>query len=168
MVMVYLIMSKRADEFERCLSFLVIAAALTILLAALFPAGSAFAYHHVPLEVERLLKTVVGADYNHYYARVRGGDASVLDFGPKGMVSFPSFHTVLGLMCVIYLRSNVWLQLPVAVAMGLMIATTPLIGGHFLADVLAGFLVAAFALWLVERIAVSGQRHAPVLQAQKI
>ena len=105
----------------------------------------------------------MGADYNHYYARVCGSDASVLDLGPKGMVSFPSFHTVLGLMCVLYLRSNVWLQVSVAAAMGLMIATTPLIGGHFLADVLAGFMVAAFAFWLVERIAHADQAHPPVL-----
>lgn len=157
LVMVYLVATNRADEFERYLAFLSISVVTTIVLAALLPAGSAFAFHHVPIEIERALGTVVGADYNAYYASIRAGDVSGLAQGPRGMVSFPSFHTVMGMMCVFYLRSNLRLMIPVAAVIGVMILTTPLIGGHFLADVMAGFAVSLLTYWLVDRLAIEAE-----------
>ena len=152
-VVFYLVMTKRIEEFERIASFIVISVILTVMVAIFFPAGSVFAYYQIPLEAETKLLTAVGADYNLYYARVRAGDLSMLAEGFRGMVAFPSFHTVLGLMSVFYLRSNLWLMVPVAVLAALMIATTPLIGGHFLVDIVGGIVVALVSYRLVERLA---------------
>lgn len=151
--MAYLAATRRIEEFEKLVSFIVLSAMMTIFVGMMLPAGSTFAYYQVPQAVEDALGTLTGAGYNVYYGRVRAGDLTVLEEGFRGMIAFPSFHTVLGLMSVLYLRSNPWLMAPIAVLAALMIATTPLIGGHFLADILGGIAVSLVCYRLVERLA---------------
>lgn len=58
-----------------------------------------------------------------------------------GLVTFPSFHTAAGiLLCVAYFRT--WLFIPVVAYAIVMIASTPIFGGHYFVDLLAGGVVA--------------------------
>lgn len=149
----YLAVTKRIDEFERAMSFIVFASLLTVSISMFFPVGSTFAYYQIPFSVEEILGTTTGASFNEYFGRVRLADTTTLEEGFRGMVSFPSFHTALGMMAVLYLRSNLLLLVPMAIGSAAMIATTPLIGGHFLVDILGGVLVSLFSFWLVEKLA---------------
>lgn len=59
----------------------------------------------------------------------------------SGLVTFPSFHTASGvLLCVVFFRT--WLFVPVAIYSTLMIASSPIFGGHYLIDLIAGAMVA--------------------------
>ncbi len=60
----------------------------------------------------------------------------------QGIVSFPSFHTIAGLILVICFSNIKWLRFPFLVLNILLIAATPSIGGHYLVDTLAGAVIA--------------------------
>jgi membrane-associated phospholipid phosphatase len=69
----------------------------------------------------------------------------------QGVVSFPSFHTMLGVMTIYALRDTRWIMIPVLVVNGAMIVSTMPVGGHHLSDVLAGAGLTLGAILLVRR-----------------
>jgi hypothetical protein len=103
----------------------------------------------------------------HDIPAVRDGSLRHLElFKLAGIVTFPSFHTA---SAVLY----AWAFWPVRgfgpvalVLNALMIASTPIIGAHYLIDVIAGIALAAvsivFAKWLSE---YEGQRNATMAPA---
>jgi PAP2 superfamily len=94
---------------------------------------------------------------------IRDGKLRVLDLPSLGgIVTFPSFHAAAA---VIY----IWALWPVTIVRwlgllsnGAMLVATPIGGGHFLADVIAGIAVVvlsvAFANWIASRLASEAQR----------
>jgi hypothetical protein len=75
----------------------------------------------------------------------------------SGLIAFPSFHCVAGVLAVWALwpvRVMRPIIVPVAVV---LIASAPVVGGHFLTDLIAGAAVAWGAALLAERI----ERHIP-------
>jgi membrane-associated phospholipid phosphatase len=63
----------------------------------------------------------------------------------QGVVSFPSFHTMLGIITTYALRDTRALLIPAAIINGAMIVATLPVGGHYLADTLAGAAMAIAA-----------------------
>jgi PAP2 superfamily protein len=117
-----------------CSSFAVVA------FGALLPAAGAFVYYGVP-EARTTL-------YVQEYLAVRQGlrvfDLRIL----QGLVQFPSFHAVLAVMCAHAVRGMRAL-FPLSLLLnGLIVAVTPIGGGHHFVDVLAGLLLAALVLWV--------------------
>lgn len=90
-------------------------------------------------------------------------DTAFLD----GLICCPSFHTILAILAAAALWPNRLLRLPVSLLTALILLSTITRGGHYVADVLAGVLV-AFAslalargyLWLesMERTVRRGRR----------
>lgn len=73
-------------------------------------------------------------------------------FGQLSLVGFPSFHVISALLSIWLiwpLRSWRWFILPINI---IMIAATPVVGGHCLTDVIAGAAVAFVGVALVNRI----------------
>lgn len=140
------------DHYERMLAFVVLSALVTIVVGMLLPAGSGFAYFNIPGEVEQALGTIAGAEQNLYIDHIRRGDLSVLDSGTRGLVAFPSFHTALGMFAILFARYGAWLRVPIVTVAVLMLATTPLIGGHYLMDVFGGIAVSLGCFALIERL----------------
>ncbi len=72
----------------------------------------------------------------------------------KGIVTLPSYHTVLAILLTYVYRNQrrmLAVRLPINL---LMLVAIPSEGGHYLADMLAGSAVAALSIWTVERIAL--------------
>ena len=59
----------------------------------------------------------------------------------QGIVTFPSYHTVLAILFVYTHRGLRWTFPPVAVLNGLMLAAIPSVGGHYVVDMIGGALV---------------------------
>jgi membrane-associated phospholipid phosphatase len=59
-----------------------------------------------------------------------------------GLVTFPSFHTMLGLVLIWAVRKTV-LFWPSLFLNGAMVVSTVAIGGHYLIDVVAGIVLTA-------------------------
>jgi hypothetical protein len=84
---------------------------------------------------------------------VRDGSLRVLDLANMtGLVTFPSFHAASAAIYV-WALWPVKLLRPVAIlANALMLAATPVIGGHYFVDVFAGIAVAAVSIVIAGRI----------------
>lgn len=71
-----------------------------------------------------------------------------------GLVSMPSVHTALGVLMIGVARRT-WLFWPTLAYGAVMVAATPIWGGHYLFDLIAGATMAVGALALIEKGAPS-------------
>ncbi len=67
----------------------------------------------------------------------------------QGVISFPSYHTVLALLCVYAHRGLRWSFPPVALLNCVMLVAIPSEGGHYLADMIAGAMVTLVSVVIV-------------------
>lgn len=128
---------------ERLAEFLAILSLCTVGLCVgmlLVPAAGAFAYYGPAPELFGNY-SAMGAmwTFNHTFNMLRDGSLSVIDLSAlDGIVSFPSFHTVLGALAIYAVRDTRWLLAFILPVNATMIVSTMPVGGHHLADVLAG------------------------------
>jgi membrane-associated phospholipid phosphatase len=80
----------------------------------------------------------------------------------EGLVTFPSFHTTLGILIVYAVRDFKVLAIFVGALNAVMIVATMPEGGHHLVDVLAGAGVALASISTV-RYAVRSRQYATTL-----
>lgn len=83
---------------------------------------------------------------------LRDGSMTILSLSDaQGIITFPSYHAALAVI----FAASFWqvrpLRLPGAALNGTMLAATPINGGHYFVDVIAGVLIAAAALWVVRQ-----------------
>jgi hypothetical protein len=77
---------------------------------------------------------------------LRGGGALSFDMSQlQGLISFPSYHTVLAVLLT-YAHRHSPLLLPVAIVNGVMVVSIPTFGPHYLIDIVAGAIVAALSI----------------------
>ncbi len=94
-----------------------------------------------------------------YYATLRDAplvrDGSLRELSVThlaGVLTFPSFHAVSAILYGWAFWPLRWVR-PLAVAWNaMMLVATPLGGGHYLVDVLAGIVVAIGAIWMARKI----------------
>lgn len=67
-----------------------------------------------------------------------------------GVIAFPSFHVINNLLILYVSRRYRWLFLPLLVVCSFSILATMMLGYHYLADVLAGFLIAYLSIKLTQ------------------
>jgi PAP2 superfamily len=63
----------------------------------------------------------------------------------QGLISFPSYHTVLAVLLT-YAHRRSRLLVPIALVNGIMLFSIPSYGGHYLIDIFAGAVVALLAI----------------------
>ncbi|MEM9493641.1 MAG: phosphatase PAP2 family protein [Myxococcota bacterium] len=68
----------------------------------------------------------------------------------RGLVTFPSIHTALGLVMVGAVWRH-WLFWPYVAYAAIMIPSTPVFGSHYIIDIFAGAALTLAVLWLVAR-----------------
>jgi hypothetical protein len=100
---------------------------------------------------------------------LRDGSLRTLDlFHLGGVLTFPSFHAASATLYVWGLWPLRWLRPLNLLVNGAMILATPIGGGHFLVDVLAGIAVAAASIsaarWIGGTLAVPGYNRALTLK----
>lgn len=141
---------------------LAIGAGIAIGFWTLFPSFGAFAVYHLPEQVA--LKANAALDGT--YARELTG---LLAYGPgrigprevKGLIGFPSFHTVMALLTIWYARKLPVLRWAALALNILVVASTPIHGGHHLVDLIGGAATTCAAVWLSGRILASARDRQP-------
>lgn len=84
---------------------------------------------------------------------VRDGTTRVLDaFSLGPLLTFPSFHAISAVLYAWALWPFHWLRVVGLLWNAVMLAATPIGGGHFFVDVLAGVAVALAAIYAVHRL----------------
>ena len=78
---------------------------------------------------------------------LRDKTLGTIDFeAVNGIISFPSMHAAVAIIVPYVLRWNRWLFWPIAVLDAVMLISAVPSGNHYLADVLAGIVVAVLAI----------------------
>ncbi|MBP0714794.1 phosphatase PAP2 family protein [Burkholderia sola] len=148
---------RRRQELCEMILIFVCSLAIVLPISAVYPAASPFVHFGI---TDPGTASQVSDFYN-----VRNGQLRVVDpFAVQGIVSMPSFHTVLALM-LIYVMRNFRVLFGVALGINLvMLASTFSIGGHYLADIGAGAIMGIATIWWVRRwFSVYAPQKWPVL-----
>jgi len=126
-----------------------------------------------------ILTTIVSAllpavgPYVHFYGRQTDDIAVLMNLrahgaqsfvigGLQGIITLPSFHTVLAIVFIYVHRPPSRSFVPVAILNGLMLIAIPSEGHHYLIDMISGAAVAAGCIAIV-RAAMRKQKIAPMV-----
>jgi PAP2 superfamily len=125
----------------------IIALFITAIVSGILPAMGTFEYYGVA-------DAQHGGHLHDLHALRDGTLTSVSLNDIKGIVTLPSYHTVLAILLTYAYRSQPRMLAVVLPLNLLMLVAIPSEGGHYLADMLAGGAVAALSIWIVERTAL--------------
>ena len=130
----------RLQQFVAAFS---LALAITLVISALVPAvGTFYGLNISPADFPSVHTKVYEAQLRDILA-VRSGVLRHLElFELAGVVSFPSFHAASGVLYLWALWPVRGIGIVAAVMNVLMIASTPVIGAHYVIDVIGGVLLA--------------------------
>ena len=81
-----------------------------------------------------------------------------------GVISFPSFHCVVGFLVLTMWRKRAATLVPAAAWLVLMLVATLPGGGHYIVDLLAGFTV--WAAWFASSLAIEAQMQRRAARAE--
>lgn len=146
--------SLRLEALRATMLAAIIVGGAAILLSPLFPAVSN--YVHLGLTAKDFAHVNPWAGYIHLadFNGLREGATVRLDLSRmQGIITFPSYHAALATVtlwgfCKSGLRWLQWAGSAIALA---TIASTPVEGGHYLVDVLAGIAIAALGIAVAKR-----------------
>jgi len=131
-----------------------IAGLTTILLSGLAPGLTTYAHFGLsPADYPHLHPA---APFSHVadLTALRAGTLRILAVDQlQGIITFPSYH---GALAVVFgwgfWRMRIaWLRWPGMLLASMTLAATPVDGGHYFVDVIAGVLIATASLWIARR-----------------
>jgi hypothetical protein len=133
-----------------------LALASTLTIFAFVPAAGTYAYLHIALSEFTNLAPITTAAQLADIEALRTGRQSVID-GMKGLITFPSFHTVWAVLFM-------WGFYPIkqlryaAIFLNLfVIASTPIQGAHYFIDLVGGAAIAVIAVCSTARFSRSSR-----------
>ena len=141
--------SARLDEFMR---LFIIATLLAVLVSGPFPAAGAWKHYAVgnPSDLSSL----------SHFELLRGGRLHAIPLGQmQGLISIPSLHAAMAVLLVYALRGTVLFP-AFFILNAAMLASTPVDGGHYLVDLLAGVTLALALIALARRRSAPAQATA--------
>ena len=146
-------LSGRVEAVRRMMFAAILAGLATIIGSGLMPAMAMFV--HLGLTPADFPNLDPAAAFVHVrdMTALRAGELELFDVAKaEGIVTFPSYHAALGLILLAAGWSNPWLRWPFVALNLLLIAATPIDGGHYFVDVAAGLAIAWAALALAARL----------------
>jgi len=151
---------RRADRLLEFTALYALTGTAVAVVAMLVPAMGAYV-HHAPDPALFDGFTQAGRIHIDTLTALRAGTFGTLGLNDAvGMVSFPSFHTVLAIV-VTYVFRGTPVFVPVLMLNALVVLSTLPEGGHYLVDLFGGAAVAAGAILLVRKIGRGGRAQVP-------
>jgi hypothetical protein len=141
---------RRLEEFTLAFGLALI---VTTIVSALVPAIGV--YQQIGLDPATLshIDPRAYVDQVRDFAPVREGALRHLNlFALAGIVTFPSFHAASAALYAWALWPVRWMRPLALLANGAMLVSTPIVGGHYFVDLVAGVVVAVLAILAARRI----------------
>ncbi len=149
LLMVMLGWNGKAQKIYRFCLAIALGALVCIFIWALAPSFGAMSVYHLPPAIARVVAASVDDAYGKaLVAMLRNGPGFISPSDIRGLIGFPSYHGVLALIAICYARNLPRLFWPLLALNILVLAATPVQGGHHVMDVLASFPVAALVVFL--------------------
>jgi hypothetical protein len=156
LLVVVLAWSGRHQEIYRFCLAIAAGALITIFVWAAAPSLGAESVYALPPSVAHDLVVAVGGDYGRALAGLlHNGPGFITPSDIRGLIGFPSYHTVMALLIAWYARGVAWLRWPALILNLAVVASAPVQGGHHLMDIFGGAVVtllAVLAVWGAEKI----------------
>jgi membrane-associated phospholipid phosphatase len=150
MLLVILAVALREDLLLEFITLMSISSLLTAIGLALVPAAGAYAFFAPSPEMYTNFTREAGMWHYSELMRLRSGEPFLYQMDKaKGLVTFPSYHTALGIIITYALREIRWIFVPAAILNSAMLVSTVPEGGHHLIDVLAGLSIALVSISIV-------------------
>lgn len=144
-----LLLVKGHERAMELICLFVISAVFTILVGPLAPAKGAMVFYAPDAGQFASVSTSMGTYFWAPLEAIRGRSSIELSLASlPGLVAFPSFHTAMGVILIYVWRGAAITFVPSLAINLVMIASTPLFGGHYLVDVIAGIATAAGTILL--------------------
>jgi hypothetical protein len=146
--------SSRLAELRAVMLAAIVCGTICILVSAFFPAISNPATFGLTARDFRHVDPWAGYIHLKDLMALRDGSFSVLRLGEmQGIITFPSYHAGLSLVTFwgFWASRVTWLRWPGMTLAAMTIAATPVDGGHYLVDVLAGMAIAAASIAVAVR-----------------
>jgi hypothetical protein len=147
-------LSGRLDAVRRMMLAAIVTGTLTVVMSGLMPAMAMFV--HLGLTQADFPNLKPAAAFVHLadLTALRAGTFPVLDISrAEGIVTFPSYHAALGLILLVGGWAHPWLRWPFLLLNLMLIAATPIDGGHYFIDVAAGLSIAAMVMLVIRKVA---------------
>lgn len=140
----------------------------TICIASAFPALGAVAHHAPPAALLSSMPDPLSGRWHmaDLIALRQGAFREISPHALEGIISFPSFHTALGVLFIHAFARAPRMLAPAILLNGAMILSTISVGGHYFADVIAGAVLAgvsivAFQAWQTRALRLPRPESAP-------
>lgn len=147
-----LFIRRQSDQAQRFVMVFLFTGMVTALLSALLPAEAMFLHFGIDPAAYPNLEPAAALLHQPELLAMRHHTTNMLVYPGMGLVTFPSFHTSMGVI-LIYVAINLPLLRLVAIPLNLgMIFSTPFHGGHYLVDIIAGIVIAFIGIYGAERV----------------
>jgi len=157
LTLIFLGLTGRSGRLELFVSSLIFACFATIALSGPMVAIGPYGHYNIPAELYQEFAPAVttqgeGSLWLSHVMGLREGSYKVLSLADlQGVITFPSFHTVMSVLMILALRgcgAIFWIS---AVLNVLILLTVPLDGNHYFADMVAGGLIAVLVWYALSR-----------------
>lgn len=139
----------RENAAQLC-SLLVLTIVPTIVFATLWPALGSCVYYEPVAEPFSHLNPLACREYLPHVESLRNGTFQTFDVTQTmGIVTFPSFHTIMAIIATYAVRHYRWLFVPFVLLNTVNILSTVPLGGHYFVDVFGGAAIALLAIAIV-------------------
>lgn len=126
---------------------------LCSLIGGIFPADGYYVFSNISQSIIASINPSVGPSDMAKINEIRNGELATLYIeGGLGVVSFPSFHTVLSLILIWMARGTGFFFIISIIWNISIILCTPIMGNHYIGDVVGGAILTVFIIWLTSRI----------------
>ncbi|MBR0785389.1 phosphatase PAP2 family protein [Bradyrhizobium iriomotense] len=123
-----------------------LALCVVIVVSSLLPAIGTYFEFGLPSETELFTANGYGGQARDI-PMLRDGTLRALNLAKLGgILTFPSFHAAMAVLSIWSLWSIWWLRPALLMLNAGMLVSTPLVGGHYFVDVIAGVSVAALTI----------------------
>lgn len=142
MLVVVLGFTDRLDDLHALMVTITLAGCIAIMFWAIFPTTGPSAFYTVSDELQKTVRPLLGTEYGAYMVSLlRNGAALLSPNDLRGLIAFPSFHTVLACAATYYARKVWWLLPPLAIVNIAVLPAVLVHGAHHLVDIPAGMAV---------------------------
>ena len=146
--LIFLGLTGRSKRLELFMTSLIMACFATIALSGPMVAMGPYGHFNVPAELYQEFAPAVtvqgsGSTWLSHVMGLRDGSMRLLSLSnTEGVITFPSFHTVMSVLMILALRGSGWVSWVGGLLNFAILLTVPLDGNHYLADMMAGGAVA--------------------------
>jgi hypothetical protein len=144
-----------ATQFVRLQQYIIamaIALIITVAVFAVVPAAGTYAYFQIDLNQFANVFPTTTADQMVHLDALRSGKQTVVE-AVEGMISFPSFHSTMAILYMWAFFQVRYLRTPAILLNLIVLASTPIQGAHYFADLPGGIAVAVVSIYFATQMA---------------